>query len=684
MATPISTTAACSSKLSRLSALDGGDCLGDSRLVLNDNFINIAGDLCSLYLLTSALSARPTATITTSSFLVNDSTTIDFSVNTNTTNTHIFSASVFDSSLGTIKLGQDITTFGKRLLTSSSIALSSLSDVQFTSLALNNIIQWNGSKWTNTTLAGVTGNLTDGDKGDITVSNIGTLWQINPDTITNTELASAAVLAENISFWAVQTDKIADNAVTTAKLSANAVTTSKIDNSAVTDVKIATDAITTNKILAGAVTNSKLANMGALTIKGNPTNATDVPIDISATTNDTVLVRVANALSFGQVPNSATTATSAATTNTIVLRNTSGNFSANQIFASEVSATTFRGNLIGNASTATTAISALSAERAVLANKAFTADVSLSALSADRSVFAQVANEAYTAGYALEAGLGRKLYLHNININGETTGTTTSVFSGSPINISTTASPTIITNRNSKTSLSNNDEFLIYDTSGTSLKKITAELMRNYLSNIPYARFYEMAGTYTNVSTLKLITGASAAENQPAQIILPAPTNTSRPAFGSMVERFLRFQPGQPQDPTNSLRYDTIGITCDPSGLVSFPSAGVYEISLRAPLLITWSSGVESAVDYIFEQAGTSAPVLMSTPYMTKPWSASSVMTYDHVLTGRINVPIASSYRIRIRGNQGGVTGSLREPVTAAFPSETRAILFQLEIWKVG
>jgi hypothetical protein len=494
MATPINTTAACSSKLSRLSALDGGDCLGDSRLILNDNFINIAGDLCSLYLVTSALSARPTATVTASSFLVNDSTTVDFSINTNTTNTHIFSASIIDSSLGTIKLGQDITTFGKQLLTSSNVTLSSLSDVQFTSLALNNVIQWDGSKWRNTILTGITGELTDGDKGDITVSNIGTLWQINPDTITNTELALNAVLTENLSYWAVQTDKIADDAVATAKLSANAVTTSKIANFAVSDLKLADNAVTTSKILTSAVTNAKLADMDALTIKGNPTNAAAAPVDITAASNDTVLVRVANALSFGQVPNSATTATSAATTNTIVLRNTSGNFSANQIFASEVSATTFRGDLIGNASTATTAVSALSAGRAVLANRAFTADVSLSALSADRSVFAQIANEAYTAGYALEAELGRKLYLHNVNINGEITGTTTSNFSGSPININTATNSTIITNRSLKSSLSATDLFLIHDTQSNDLRKLTASALQNYTGT----SYFRATEVYTN------------------------------------------------------------------------------------------------------------------------------------------------------------------------------------------
>ena len=63
-----------------------------------------------------------------------------------------------------------------------------------------------------------TGTRTDGAHGDITVSNGGVDWQINPDTITGVELADNAVATANIADGAVTTPKLADDAVTFAKL----------------------------------------------------------------------------------------------------------------------------------------------------------------------------------------------------------------------------------------------------------------------------------------------------------------------------------------------------------------------------------------------------------------------------------------------------------------------------------
>jgi hypothetical protein len=68
-------------------------------------------------------------------------------------------------------------------------------------------------------LVGVaTGTRTDGAHGDITVSNAGVDWQINPDTITGVELADNAVATANLADGAVTTPKLADDAVTFAKL----------------------------------------------------------------------------------------------------------------------------------------------------------------------------------------------------------------------------------------------------------------------------------------------------------------------------------------------------------------------------------------------------------------------------------------------------------------------------------
>lgn len=48
--------------------------------------------------------------------------------------------------------------------------------------------RWTGSAWT----AGLPGSVTDGDKGDVTVSSSGTNWQLDATSVGNTEIASGA------------------------------------------------------------------------------------------------------------------------------------------------------------------------------------------------------------------------------------------------------------------------------------------------------------------------------------------------------------------------------------------------------------------------------------------------------------------------------------------------------------
>jgi hypothetical protein len=193
------------------------------------------------------------------------------------------------------------------------------------------------------------GVVSDGDKGDVTVSSTGTVWTIDNDVVTDAKLRNSGALSvigrsanstgdpadisgtassdqvlrvsgTTLGFGTVATAGIANNAVTDAKIrqSAGLTVIGRAANSTgdVADIGAGVDGyvlrrigtllgfgpITTAGIDDDQVTNAKLRNSGALSVIGRSANSTGDPADISAVAaSGAVLRESGSALGFGTI-----------------------------------------------------------------------------------------------------------------------------------------------------------------------------------------------------------------------------------------------------------------------------------------------------------------------------------------------------------------------------------------------
>ena len=221
---------------------------------------------------------------------------------------NVTTAKIADANITTAKIADSSITAAKL----GTVNIADLSDVHTASPSDGQVLKWvnANSRWEPLAESGGGGGggggVSDGDKGDITVSVSGAVWQIddnavttakiNADAITGAKIADDAINSEHYTDGSIDTAHIADLQVTTAKIAADAVTTAKIADDAVTNAKIADDAIDSPQIADGAVDTVHLADLNVDTAK-----ITDSAITTAKIADDAVTLAKMAGLARGKI-----------------------------------------------------------------------------------------------------------------------------------------------------------------------------------------------------------------------------------------------------------------------------------------------------------------------------------------------------------------------------------------------